>query len=186
MDMKKLNGRYKAVAVDGGLGESSTGKEQVAVAFKLSESGEAQGAQLTWYGYFTEATVESTHRALRACGWQGTNLAELLDFKTAIPNPAEVELVIEQEPVNDKDGIQGVDSNGNPLTRARIRWVNEAGKMALKTALAPDKAAAFAARMKGKMLALDQANKSPRTNGAPAPRQSPPRDHAKDPGEIPF
>jgi hypothetical protein len=189
ININTLNGRYRAVAVDGGLGETSGGKEQVAALFKLTDEGETKGVQLTWYGYFTDGTVDSTIKALRAMGWKGNDLSELLDFKKAIPTPEECELVIEPEPQTDSQQNPIFEEDGvTQKVRARVRWVNPVGKVGIKTALTPDKAAAFAARMKGKLLSFDQQNGAPKNNGAPGtppPRQSPPAP-AKDPGDVPF
>lgn len=185
MDTRKMNGTYRGIPVDGGLGETSTGKEQVAALFKITEEGEFKGAQLTYYGYFTDGTIENTHKALRAMGWKGTELTELLDFKKAIPNPEECELVIQPEPQTDSAGAPVLDDEGNQVIRARVRWVNPAGRIGIKTALTPDKAALFAQRMKGKLLALDQAKGGPKTNGAPPPKSTPPP-VAKSAEDIPF
>ena len=51
-----MKGRYKAKKVGGDFGYTNGGKEQVAVAFQLSDTGDS----LTWYGYFTEKTEENT------------------------------------------------------------------------------------------------------------------------------
>lgn len=189
ININTLNGRFMAIPVDGGLGETSTGKEQVAALFKLTGEGETKGIQLTWYGYFTDGTVDSTIEALRAMGWKGNDLSELLDWKKAIPTPEECELTIEPElQVDFKSGQPLMEEDGKTQkVRARIRWVNPARKVMMKTALPADKAAAFAARMKGKLVAFDQQNGAPKNNGAPT--ASPPRQPAapaKDPGDIPF
>lgn len=184
MDTRKMNGTYKARAVDGGLGETSTGKEQIAILFEVLAEGEFKGARLTYYGYFTDGTIESTIKGLRACGWAGTDLSELLDFKKSNLAANEVELVIEPEQ-GQRDGKPEVDEKGEPVMRARIRWINALARIGLKAALTVDKAAAFAARMKGRLLAFDQASKT-KTNGAPA--STPPAAPAPvvDPGDIPF
>jgi hypothetical protein len=159
----------------------------VAINFELTDEGEAKGAQLTWYGYFTDGTVDSTIKALRAMGWKGNDLSELLDFAKALPKPEECELVIEPEPQTDAQQNPLYEADGvTQKVRARIRWVNPAGKIGIKTALAPDKAAALAAKMKGKMLAFDQTNGA-KSNGAPSPKSSPPKTGpAVDPGDAPF
>lgn len=188
MDTRKLNGRYKAIPVDGGLGETSKGNPELAILFKLTEDGEAKGTQLTWYGYFTDASADITIKALRACGWTGNDMMEWLDFKKALPKPGEVELVIEQEPAQDSNGNQIELPDGTVETRARVRWVNPVGKIGLRAPLAADKAAAFAAKMKGKLLAFDQSNGGGKNNGAPASqRPTPPKGGpAVDPGDVPF
>ena len=144
-------GTYRARAVEGALGETKTGKEQVVVRFQLIGEGLAV-THLSWFGYFTEKTTESTFRALRTAGWRGQDLADLSDLSRS--DAPEVDLVVEHEA--GQDGV----------VRARIRWVNSAGGVGLGTQLAPDKAKAFAARMRGKLAAYDQAA------GVPAPRKA--------------
>src|SRR6185295_8144640 len=104
MDLNKLNGKFRALPVDGGLGETSKGNEEVAIAFELLAE-ELKGHRVTYYGYFTEKTYETTFKALRACGWKGNELTDWLDFKKALPQPEEVELVIEPEQVKSENGI---------------------------------------------------------------------------------
>jgi len=171
-------GRYKACGVAGGLGEASNGREQVAVEFEVLE-GDFAGERITWYGYFgddpgkgkktpTEITVE----ALRNCGWQGDDLSDLRGI-----DANEVSLVIDHEE------YQG-------STQAKVKFVNRLGGLALKAPMSPDKAKAFAARMKGKIVAASKsAGQAPtQRNGggahpnAPGTREDgPPRED-----DIPF
>lgn len=186
MDLNKLKGKYRGLPIDGGLGETSTGKEEVAIAFDFLAE-ELKGQRITGYFYFTDGTIESTYKALRACGWKGTELTDWLDFKKALPNPEEVELVIEPEVVKDAKGAVQIEADGvTPKMRARVRWVNPVGRMGLREPLAADKAAAFAARMKAKLLALDQQQKVASNNGAAAPASSTPAAPVQDPGDVPF
>lgn len=136
-------GTYRARAIEAALGETDTGKEQIAVRFSLLD---LEGQEITWYGYFTDKTLETTFKALRTAGWKGQDLSDLADLCN--PETPEVTLVVEQEEYEGK-------------VRARVRWVNGAGGLALKKALDPNKAKAFAARMKGQIVAFD------RTSGAP-------------------
>ena len=133
-------GTYRARAVEGALGETKTGKEQIAVRFALLDPGLPQ-SNITWYGYFTEKTTESTFKALRVAGWKGQDLSDLSDLAGETP---EVDLVVEHE--------EGQDGT----TRARVRWVNGTGGIALGTQLAPDKAKVFAAKMRGQLAAFDK------------------------------
>lgn len=156
MNINELNGKYRARAVESGIGKASTGTEQVAVLFELPD----ENLRITWYGYFSDKAYEQTVKGLRACGWTGSDPTELDNFATSGLGANEVELVIEQETAIDAQGNQ----NG---TRARVRWVNVpgAGGIGLKAKLAPDEAKSFAARMKAKILALEQGK----------PKASPPR-----------
>ncbi len=142
-------GTYRARALDAALGSTSKGKEQVAVKFDLLDF---PGQSITWFGYFTEATTNSTFRALRTAGWKGSDLSDLSDLSN--PEGPEVYLVIEHETYENKK-------------IAKVRWVNSAGGMALKSRLEPDQAKAFAAKMKDQVAAFDAAAKM---NGGAAPR----------------
>lgn len=133
------DGIYRARAVAGQLGETSTGKEQVAVEFELMDSEGVIGPRITWFGYFTEKTTESTFRALRTCGWMGDDLSNLQGIETN-----EVSLVIQNETWEGK-------------TRPKVQWVNAPGGngMGLKAPLAPDRAKSFAAKMRAAVRAFD-------------------------------
>lgn len=133
-------GFYKAKAVTWALGETSTGKEQVAVEFALFDEEGVEGPHMTWFGYFTDNTTESTLKALRTCGWVGTDLSDLQGL-----DANEVQLVIEHETYDGK-------------TRAKVRWVNPVGQggLALKSQMDGAKAKAFAAKMRSRIAAFDQ------------------------------
>lgn len=143
---------FRARAASWGLGESSTGKEQVAVEFRIStENADVQS--LTWYGYFTEATADRTLESLRYCGWTGDDLLNLEGL-----DANEVDLVIEDEEYNGQ-------------VRPKVQWVNKPGGLALTSPLTGDRAKAFAASMKEKIRALD-ASKGVRKSAAPAQQRS--------------
>jgi len=143
-------GNYRARAVEGALGLTQGGKEQVAVKFSLLDFA---GKTITWFGFFTENTTQSTFRALRTAGWRGQDLADLADLSN--PENPEVLLVIEHETYKDK-------------VTAKVRWVNSAGGLALKNAMAPEQAKTFSARMREQVAAFDAATKqgAPPSNGA--------------------
>lgn len=159
------NGVYRARAVKGGLGETAGGQEQVAVEFELLDEG-FQNQGITWFGYFTEKSFEITMKALRACGWQGDNINDLVGLTSNT-----VELVIEKETYEGK-------------TRSKVKWVNPegGGGLALKAPLDPVRATRFAASMRGKIAAFDQTGgqKKSRT-GAQSPE---PPTHTDS--DIPF
>jgi hypothetical protein len=142
-------GTYRAHAIEAALGETDTGKEQIAVRFKLLD---VEGQEITWYGYFTDKTQETTFRALRTAGWKGQDLMDLSDLCNPQTAP-EVFLVVEHETYEGK-------------TSAKVRWVNGTGGLALKKALDPNKAKTFAARMKGQIAAFDRSAGTPK----PAPK----------------
>lgn len=152
-------GTYRARALEGALGTTSKGKEQVVVKFDLLDF---PGQTIAWFGYFTDATTSSTFRALRTAGWLGQDLSDLSDLSN--PENPEVWLVIEHDTYEGK-------------TSAKVRWVNSAGGLSLKNALAPEQAKAFAARMREKVAAFDAAAK---LTGGSAPTTT--RRRAEDDG----
>ncbi len=149
-------GQYRARATNGVLGETKGGKEQVVVAFTLLDF---PGQNMNWYGFFTEKTTEGTFRSLRTAGWKGSDLSDLSDLSKE--DAPEVVVVVEHE----------ADQQG--AVRARIRWVNGTNGVGLKATLPPDKAKAFAARMKGKVVAFDRATGAPAQPAKTAPAKRP-------------
>jgi hypothetical protein len=126
-------GRYRAKAVQAALGETSTGKPQVGIEFELLDH---PGQTINYFGYFTDETFSRTVESLRACGWSSDDLSDLTGIDTN-----EVSLVVEHEEYDGK-------------TRAKVRWVNRTGGLALKAQMPADKAKAFGAQMKGRIKAL--------------------------------
>jgi hypothetical protein len=148
-------GSYRARAIEGALSFTNSGKEQVTVRFDLLDFPQQV---ITWFGYFTDNTTQSTFRALRTAGWKGQDLSDLSDL--SYPDCPEVLLVVEHEKYKDK-------------TYAKVRWVNSATGPALKSAMPPDQARTFAARMRDQLAAFDAAAKqagaaAPKKNGAPS------------------
>jgi hypothetical protein len=170
-------GTYRAQAIEAALGETDTGKEQIAVRFRLLD---VEGQETTWYGYFTDKTLETTFKALRTAGWKGQDLSDLSDL--CGQDTPEVNLVVEHETYENPQ-------TGETKTRARVRWVNGTGGLALKKALDPNKAKSFAARMKGKLAAFDLGAgtpKPPQRNGAAHHAASPDDEPSPFNDEIPF
>lgn len=161
MNVKELNGTYVGKVVDAGLAKAGNGNEQVALLCQLGGTGPEKGLSLTYYGSFGENSIDITIKALRTAGWNGTDLAEVDRWKEVVPNPPDVNFVIEQEEYEGE-------------TRTRVRWINSAGGLGVKERLAPAEAQSFAQRMKGKLLAFDQNNRGPKNNGAPGRSHSPP------------
>lgn len=128
-------GKYKARATEGGLGLTKGGREQVAVAMSIVD-GDQAGNSLTWFGHFTPDTTSRTLESLRHLGWKSDDLS---DLDGILDN--EVEIVVEHDVYNGK-------------TSAKIAWVNRLGTgLALKERLDPAAAKAFAARMRGEVVA---------------------------------
>lgn len=165
-------GTYRGRAVGGALGETSSGGEQVAVEFELMDSTGAVGPHILWYGYFTEKAFDHTIRALRVCGWKGDMLTDLSGL-----TDNEVSLVIESETYEGR-------------TKSRVRWVNPAGDvgLGLKAPLTGDKARAFAAKMRGRIAGVDQAERSRTERPQPYGRRTggmPPEPPPHDDGDMP-
>jgi hypothetical protein len=141
-------GTYRARGVEAALGYTANEKEQVAVEIELIDDGEHGGKRLTWYGFFTDKTTETTLKALRTLGWAGDDLSNLAGI-----DANEVDVVIAHE--EDQEGH----------LRVRVRWINALGSggLQLKTRMDEGQAAAFAERMKGHVLAAKA-----RTVGSPA------------------
>lgn len=132
-----MKATVKARAREWALGLSSTNKEQIAIMFDYTDpAGEA--GSITWFGYFTEDSADRTLDSMRHCGWAGDNLGELDGLSAN-----EVELVLDEEEYNGK-------------VRTKVKWVNRPARLALKTQLNTNQAAAFAARMRGKVVANKQ------------------------------
>lgn len=165
--------RYIARAEQWGIGETDSGKPQVAVGFQILTEG-ADPGYITWHGYFTEKTADRTIESLRLCGWQGDDLTELTDSNPAANLSAnEVELVIEDETYEGK-------------TRAKVQWVNRpGGALALKAPLVGDKLKAFAAEMRQNIRAFDAAKGVKRPAARPQ-SSTPPPPHIGDDAAPPL
>jgi hypothetical protein len=153
------NGSYTAKAKSGALGTTSGGKEQVAVQFVVGD-GEQAGETITWYGYFTEKSVDRTLESLRIAGWRGDDLADLSDLSRE--DAPVVELVIAAEVYEGK-------------TNARVKWINRPGNgPALKKQLDAPAAQSFAEKMRVRVAAFDAKNPTAKV-AAPPPS-----------GDVPF
>lgn len=153
--MEMTDGVYRARAVSATLGENSKGNEQVAIQFRFLAA-ELVGQTITWYGTFTDKSADISIKALRACGWQGNDLTELLGI-----DANDVDLVVANETWEGK-------------SRTKVKWVNPINALAMGTPLAQDKAKAFAARMKGTILAFDKSNGTPKKARPVTPPEPPP------------
>ena len=82
---------YRGKAKEWTLSESSTGKVMIVVLFDILTEG-ASEKSLTWRGFFTEATTDRTIESLRAMGFEGDDLSQLVGL-----DKNEVDLVVEDE-----------------------------------------------------------------------------------------
>ena len=126
--MKKIRTKARAVPDSHEWGYASTGTEQVGLRV-VCLGGELDGQEVTWYGYFTEATEQRTLEALKTAGWDGTNVIDLPGLGTT-----EFELQLEEE----------TDDKGN--TYLRPAFINRIG-VAMKNKMDDGQKRAFAARL---------------------------------------
>lgn len=131
-----MEGVYRARASSWGLGESKSGKEQLAIEFRLTDP-EAPTKLITAFLFFTEKTFDRTIESLRHCGWQGDDLTNLSGL-----DANEVDLVLEEEEYEGK-------------RQTKVKWINRCGGLTLKAPLSEDKARTFAASMRDRIRALD-------------------------------
>lgn len=169
-------GRYRAKAREWDLGKASTGTVQLGVSFDLLDR---PGQSIAWYGFFTEAALKTTVKAMRSMGWQGSDPSECAASGGGL-DANEVLLVVEHE--QDQDG----------QLCARVRWVNSMGGLGMKEQLQGQDLKAFGAQLRGKILALDPSRASQHAAAKPAPQrpaaqpQRRPEPPPADDGDIPF
>lgn len=149
------DGRHTAKAIEWKLGITGTGKEQIGVLFQLQD-----GQTLTWYGYFTEQTVERTLESLEHMGWDGSDITNPKGLDSN-----EVSLVVESE-ASPSDGKM----------YPRVKWVNKiGGGLAMKEELSGGALQSFKQRMQGAVMARRQKRG--------APQQSQQRRSMRQPGD---
>lgn len=155
-------GKYRAKAREWALGDASTGTKQIGISFDLLDHAPES---ITYYGFFTDAALEYTIANMRLCGWQGADLSDLSGL-----DAREVVLVIEHE--RDPQG----------QIRAKVKYINGAGGLAMKTALDANGTKSFAAQMKAKILALDPSSAAKHAAvRKPAADDAPPHNDADGP-----
>lgn len=130
-----MKGTFRAKALDGGYGQTGTGKEQVAVLIELET-----GNRLTWYGYFTDAAAERAIESLIIMGV--TDLESLAGLGST-----EFEAVVDEETYEGK-------------TRDKVKFINRLGSggVAMKSRMDDAQKRSFAQRFKGKFLSLQRAS----------------------------
>lgn len=159
-------GTYRARAVEAELGLAGNGSEQVALLFEIVEDGPHFGERITWYGYFTQGTFARTIESLRHAGWQGDDLADL-----STVGSKECSIVLEWESYEGRDSL-------------RVKWVNAGGGgMALKRRMDDAGKRAFAARMRGQVVAASGGRAA--SSARPAPSRPAPRPNAPPPRAAP-
>lgn len=163
-------GKYKARPICWGLSESKQGSEQFQIEFEIQDPNVAPSDRVwSWWGKFSsEKAEEISFKAMKACGWNGTDLEHV-----ELDPTRDVELVIESETYEGK-------------TRMRVQWVNAIGGGGIQYALPSDRARKFAERMKARAEKF-QASAGPSKPAAPDTRQQSFRDDAQPEDEgVPF
>lgn len=146
-----MKGRFRARGVTAALGTSSNGNPQIGVELTILD-GEYQGASITWYGSFTDAATPYTLEALDNLGWTGDDLSNLTGI-----DRNEVSIVVDEEEYEGE-------------VRDKVKYINKPGGLAMKNAMSEGQQKAFAASMKGAVLAHRQASGGaakppPKSNG---------------------
>jgi hypothetical protein len=168
--MAGTNKRYlRSKAQEWALGESEKGSAYIGISFKVKDT-DGEEKFVSWRGFFTEATTERTIESLRAMGFEGDDLSNLVGL-----DKNEVELVVEDEEYEGK-------------TYARVQWVNKPRGPGVKNQLEGQKLGAFAAQMKQAFRAHDASNgKRVGTKPAAAPAGDPrPEPPPLSDADIPF
>lgn len=152
MSEEILRGPHRAKAVRWELAKTNSGREQVAIQFLLIERGD----YVTYYGFFTDATIARTFESLRICGWTGDDLTNLegLDLN-------EVEL--EMKPEEYKGQLQN-----------KVGFINRPGGGLRVTPMEDAEKRAFAARMKAAAVASRTGMPKAAAKPAPQPNGSAP------------
>lgn len=132
-----------AQCISHNYGYSSTGKEELACAFKLLE-GPNEGEHITKFFYFTPKALKWTHEGLSAMGWDGVSLADLgaLD--------ARVSLTLRDEEFDGK-------------THTKVAFVNPLSDGAVQQdkPMSDQDVSTFAAKMQGRLASLQQPESTP-------------------------
>jgi hypothetical protein len=142
-------GRQPAICRSIQFGKTSKGDEQIAIGFEIVGEGNPDvGRQLTYYGMFTDSTIDFTVEALRNCGWTGDELAELPALADAGQLANEVSLVVEHEEWEGK-------------WREKVKWVNRpgGGKVKLADPLDDQSLGRFSSMMKSRIRAAGRDNR---------------------------
>lgn len=124
-------GTYRAQALDGHLGHTSKGNEQIVIRFEIIE-GPHKDQSILWFGFFSDACFDRTIQSLRHCGWKGDDISELTGIDTR-----EVDVVVEHKEYNGK-------------VTPSVRWINQVGGgQVMNPAQAKDFAESVKARIAG-------------------------------------
>ena len=124
-------GRYRGKVVDHDIGKSSKGTPQVAVQFEFVDK-RNEARRLTWYGYFTTATIGSEHgvvKQLKELGFdldkEGWDKLKKLGRKSTVNPEGGALMGLEADITVEKDEYEGKETR-------KIAWINSEGGMGMK------------------------------------------------------
>ena len=162
-------GRHRARCVEFEWPEPKPGKAQgIALGFLMSDGDVDQGRMITSWHYFTDASLQYTVQALRACGWKGEDPSEI----TVADLGSEVELGVVHEEWEGK-------------VRAKVKFVNPLGGGMVKAEkrLEGNDLKKFGASMKAKIRAIGGGSPRPKPAAGGQPAAQPAQGSDDD---IPF
>jgi len=162
-------GPHTAEVTAHALGTAKTGNQQIAVEFMFET-----GDRLTWFGYFTEVTLERTLESLENLGW----IAGENDFDISRLHKTNVLVGNEASVVVQHEEYEGV-------TRAKIRWVNKLGGGGMRETMEPDEARSFAAQLRGRLVKASGGGLGKPSRSAPK-RNAVPVERPADEDDIPL
>jgi len=176
-------GTYVGTVTGSALGTAKTGNEQIAIAFDVHvedpETGAPCSIPMTWFGFFTEAALQTTDKALAALGFDPTT-RDIVELNPDEPHltpiaGVEADLVLEHEQKEDGSG-----------TKLRIRWVNRrGGGIAMKDRMEPTQAKAFGAQLRARLIASRGPGAAPAAKPAAPAQRTPAAPPARAPAARP-
>lgn len=151
-------GKCLAVLRAAQFARTTKGDEQIALGFEIVDPArpDEQGQHITYFGTFGPNSIDFTVDAIRACGWNGDDLAEVPGMAEDGQLANEVSLKIEH------DTYQG-------KTSAKVKFVNRLGggaKIKLERAMDQTEAQRFAASMKSRVAAAGRDRSNPPAAGS--------------------
>lgn len=155
---------YTMKAFTGGLGKTKGGHPQLGVELQVTEDN-CLGERITWYGYFTDKSKEITFRTLRTLGWEGDDLSDLRGI-----DKNEVRVLVAEEEYEGKHTL-------------KVKGIYPLGGAGLVNPMTEAEAKAFAATMKGDVIAARTAAGSKTESSKPRgkTKATPPPDNARMP-----
>lgn len=161
---KEISGTFTATVVSADFYYTKNGNEAVAIGLQIdNDNPEVAGEVVSWRGFFTEKALKQTIKSLRTIGWEGNDLSTI--DKTI---GHRVSVVVEMEEFEGKQ-------------YPRVQWINPLGGMSINNAMGASEKKAFAARMKGAIMAFGDSTTTPTTTQSAPNDES---DYSSD--DLPF